>query len=186
MKSYQCLADLQSDLFSGKISCREVVNHHLNLIQENQDLNSFLEVFADESKELANQVDSNISHGKNGKLAYEIKTQAPYVPTMLARGDLMFLWYDKGIVTCIDAPTGAIHWRERVGGNFFGSPVLVDDKVYCISADGEVVVLKADKQFELLARNPLGEPSRATPAISGGRMYLRTYSHLISIGGKSL
>ena len=44
-------------------------------------------------------------------------------------------------------------------------------------------VLAAEKQFRKLGRNPLGEPSRATPAVSGGKMYLRTFSHLISIGG---
>lgn len=69
MKSYQSLADLQSDLFAGKTSCRQVVNHHLNFIQENQHLNAFLEVFAEESEELAKQVDSSISDGNYGKLA---------------------------------------------------------------------------------------------------------------------
>jgi outer membrane protein assembly factor BamB len=122
--------------------------------------------------------------GKDPHEVYRITTQAPYVPTSVARGNLLFLWYDKGVVTCIDAPDGTVHWRQRVGGNFSGSPVRAGDRIFCISDEGAVVVLSAEDEFNLLARNPLGEPSRSTPAIAGGRMYVRTYSHLVSIGGK--
>ncbi|NNF21937.1 MAG: Asp-tRNA(Asn)/Glu-tRNA(Gln) amidotransferase subunit GatA, partial [Saprospiraceae bacterium] len=69
MKSYQSLADLQSDLFAGKTSCAQVVDHHLNVIQQNHHLNAFLEVFADECAEIAKQVDSKIPVGKGGRLA---------------------------------------------------------------------------------------------------------------------
>lgn len=124
--------------------------------------------------------------GKNAELAYKIDRQANYVPSTIAHGDLVFLWSDKGIVTCIDAATGAEHWQERVGGDYFGSPIRVGDRLYCMNDDGEAVVLAAGKKFQELARNPLGEASHSTPAVSGGRMYLRTYSHLISVGGKSL
>jgi outer membrane protein assembly factor BamB len=120
----------------------------------------------------------------DAELAYTIDRSAPYVPTPLARGDLVFLWGDLGMVSCIDAASGALHWRERVEGNFFGSPVLVEDRVYCLSVEGDAVVLAASDEFELLARVPLGEYSHATPAVAGGRMYLRTYSHLMSLGGE--
>jgi hypothetical protein len=55
--------------------------------------------------------------------------------------------------------------------------------MYAMSTEGEVVVLAAADKYEELGRNPLGETTRATPAIAGGRMYLRTESHLVSIGG---
>jgi outer membrane protein assembly factor BamB len=77
-----------------------------------------------------------------------------------------------------------VHWRERVGGIFYGSPIRVGDRIYCTSLDGDVVVLAASSDYKQLARNPLGEGSQATPAIADGKMYLRTLSHLISIGGK--
>jgi hypothetical protein len=54
--------------------------------------------------------------------------------------------------------------------------------LYCINRAGDVVVMKAAPTYELLAVNSLGEKSQATPAVSDGRMYLRTYSHLFSIG----
>jgi outer membrane protein assembly factor BamB len=112
------------------------------------------------------------------------KTTAPYVPSLVANGNLVFLWGDKGIVACIDGTTGEVHWRQRVGGNFFGSPVRVAGKVYCISAEGDVVTLAASKDYQLLGRSKLGEASRSTPAVASGRMFLRTENHLIAVGGK--
>jgi outer membrane protein assembly factor BamB len=123
-------------------------------------------------------------NGGSPEQVYKLdKTSAPYVPTMVAAGDLVFLWGDRGVVTCIDGKSGSIHWRERVGGNFSGSPVRAGDKIYCISADGEVVVLAASKEYKLLGRNPLNELSRSTPAIVGSHMYLRTESHLVCLNG---
>ncbi|MEX2119033.1 MAG: PQQ-binding-like beta-propeller repeat protein [Pirellulales bacterium] len=124
--------------------------------------------------------------GSDGKpeLVYGVPDLAPYVPTLIAKDGLVFLWHDKGKVTCLRAATGDELWSERVGGNFSGSPVIAGDRLYAIAENGTVVVLAAGEKFELLGRNPLGEDSRSTPAVAGGRMYLRTLSHLISVGGK--
>ena len=122
--------------------------------------------------------------GDKAAVAWKITKSAPYVPMPVVRGDLVFLWGDAGTVLCVRAAGGEEVWREKVGGNYFGSPVCVGGRLYCISTKGEVVVLAAAEKYELLARNPLGEKSHATPAIAGGRMYLRTWSHLISVGGK--
>ncbi len=115
------------------------------------------------------------------QLAFKIDRSAPYVPTPVARGDLVFLWYDRGIVTCVEVPSGRVVWRKRIGGNFFGSPICVGDRLYCLSTDGECVVLHAGRRYKLLARNPIGELSHATPAVYRGRLYLRTYTHLICL-----
>lgn len=116
-------------------------------------------------------------------LAWEMKRSANYVPTPLVQGDLLFCWSDGGVVTCINGPTGAVKWQERAGGNFFGSPVLIDGRIYCIATNGDVVVIKAADTYQPLARNPLGELTQTTPAIAGGRMYIRTLNHLICLGG---
>jgi outer membrane protein assembly factor BamB len=117
--------------------------------------------------------------------AYTIgKSTAPYVPTSLAKADLLFTFHDRGYVSCLRSATGEQFWREKPASNFFGSPVWVNGILYCITTKGEVVVIKAAPTYELLAVNPLGEKSHATPAVAGGKMYLRTYSHLISIGPK--
>ncbi len=124
-----------------------------------------------------------VKPGAQPEIVYDFKRNAPYVPTPVAHGDLVFLFGDKGVGTCINAKTGEAHWTERLGSGFSGSPVIAGDAVYGIDEDGVVVVVAASKEFQLLGKMPLGEPSRATPAISGGHMYLRTYSKLFSIGG---
>jgi len=109
---------------------------------------------------------------------------APYVPTSLAKDGLLFTFHDRGDVSCLRSQTGQVLWSERPGGMFYGSPVWVNGLLYCMNRKGEVLVLKAAPTYELLAVNPLGEKSQATPAVAGEKMYLRTYSHLISIGGR--
>jgi outer membrane protein assembly factor BamB len=128
----------------------------------------------------------DVATGKRPQLAYDLRRAAPYVPTALAYGDLLFLFDDDpGIATCLHAPSGETRWNERVGGTFFGSPVCVDGRLFCVSATGEVVVIAASDKFHLLATNPLGETCHTTPAVAGGRMYIRTVGHLFSIGGKT-
>lgn len=117
--------------------------------------------------------------------AYKIESGTrPYVPTSISKDGLLFAFYDGGLVSCLRAATGEQLWQAKPAGKFFSSPVCVDGKLYCITMDGDVVVIKAADTYELLAINPLGETSHAAPAVAGGRMYLRTYSHLFSIGGK--
>lgn len=118
------------------------------------------------------------------QVAYRIKDAVPYVITPVARWPLVFLWTDRGVVTCIDGPTGRVHWRQRLGGEYLGSPVRVGDRLYCMSRGGEMLVLAAADKYNLLARIPLGEISNSTPTLAGGVMYLRTLSHLMALGGK--
>lgn len=124
--------------------------------------------------------------GSEPKEAYRITRNAPYVPTPVCRGDLVFLFEDRqGHVTCIDAPTGEVLWfKPRVGTMFYCSPVRAGDKLFCIDTEGTVICLAADKEFKELGRTELKELCRSTPAIANGRMYVRTVSHLLSVGGK--
>lgn len=120
---------------------------------------------------------------KKPAVAYTIRKSAPYVPASIGVGALLFLWGDDGVVSCVKAASGEVQWQERLGKRFFSSPVFADGRLFCISTTGEVAVIRAADHFELLARNPLGETAHSTPAISGGRMYLHTLKHLLSIGG---
>ena len=118
-------------------------------------------------------------------MTYEITRNVPLVPSFVVKDGLLFLWADSGIMTCVDAPTGKVYWRERIGGNFYSSPVWVDQRLYCASREGEVVVIAADKTYKPLARIPLGEQCFAVPAVADGVMYFRTKSQLFSLGGKA-
>jgi outer membrane protein assembly factor BamB len=121
--------------------------------------------------------------GRKTELAYQIKKSAPYVPTGVGVADMVWLWSDSGIVTCLDAPTGAIRYQERVGGDYFGSPVWVDGRLFCVSTSGELVVLEASDKFNVLHRYPFNELCHSTPAVALGRMFIRTEKHLLSLGG---
>lgn len=116
-------------------------------------------------------------------VVYTLAKSVPYVPTPIARDGLVFLWSDAGVVQCVRAATGEGVWSERVGGDYFASPVCAGGRLYNISKTGEVVILAAKETFEVLARNDVGEGSYATLAIAGGRLILRTFTHMMAIGG---
>lgn len=121
--------------------------------------------------------------GDKPKVAYinNERRSIPYVTIPIIVDDLMFTFHDKGVITCWDPINGDILWTEKPAGTYFGSPVNINGKIYCINIQGDVLVLNASKKFELLATNPLGEKSFATPAVADGKLYLRTLSKLICI-----
>ena len=118
--------------------------------------------------------------------AYEVVRIGGYVPTPIVVGDLLFLWKENGTVTCIRAATNEQIWSERVEGPYYASPICVGGKggrLYNLTRGGELVSIAASEKFELIQRFPFAEKdSFATPAVSGGKMYVRTFSKLISLG----
>ncbi|MGC1273328.1 MAG: PQQ-binding-like beta-propeller repeat protein [Planctomycetaceae bacterium] len=102
-------------------------------------------------------------------------------PSPLVIDDLLFMVSDAGIATCRDAKTGKIHWTERLGGDFWASPVSDGDKVFAFSKEGKVPVFAASKKFELLADNQFDEGFHSTPAIADDAMFLRSRHHLYRI-----
>lgn len=123
-----------------------------------------------------------VKPGQKPEKVYEVVRSGGYVPTPLAVGELLFLWKENGLVTCLRAATNEQLWSERVEGPFYGSPMCVNGRLYNITRRGDLVVIAAGEKFQKIARIPLGEGSFSTPAVSGGKMYLRTFSHLISVG----
>lgn len=119
------------------------------------------------------------------KEVWRVSRSVPHLPTPLVYKDRLYLWTDRGgIVTCVDVKDGSTVWQKRIGGNFSGSPICVDGKLYCADDDGVVHVIATGDEYQLLAKNDLARPTRATPAVAGGRMYWRTYSHVFSLGKK--
>lgn len=117
-------------------------------------------------------------------LAYEVKPPLPYVPTCVSTKGRMYLWGDVGVVTCIDAAKGDIRWRERVGGNYFSSPVCLGDRVCNVSREGQFVMLAAADEYKLLGKVELGEASQSTPAYANGTLYIRTLTHVMALPAK--
>lgn len=119
---------------------------------------------------------------RNHEIVFDIRKAAPYVPTPVAKGDLMFMWSDTGIVTCVQMPSGEAIWSQRIGGNVSTSPVIAGDKLVGISDDGTVTVLAADRRYQQLGQVKLGQNIRSTPALREDCMLLRTDTTLLRIG----
>ena len=117
---------------------------------------------------------------------FQKEKDIPYVPAAVGTADSVFLWTDNGVVICLDPKTHKTRWQERVGGNFSGSPICVDGKLYCIEESGKVIVVNAESKFQLLGENPIGDPSYSTPAVANGRMYLRSFHRLSSLRSRLL
>jgi len=120
--------------------------------------------------------------GQKPEVVWKTTTDVPYVPTPVGKDGRLYLWRDNGMVLCVEAASGRRIWEGRVNAPFYGSPVWAAGRLYCISRRGEVFVVSAGDRFEVLAQNDLGEPSFATPAVAGTRLYLRTVSHVICVG----
>ena len=94
----------------------------------------------------------------------------------------------NGLIFQISLPLAGsilvIPWKECVGGNYFSSPICINGKLYNVDRDGEVVVVAASDQYQLLGRSQLNETILSTFAVGDGRLYAHTESHLISLGGK--
>lgn len=95
---------------------------------------------------------------------------------------LLFLANANGVAECLVARTGEPVWKERVGGDLWGSMLLAGDKLYVTNLEGDTFVLRAGSKFELLAKNSIGEPTYAPLAPSNGQLFLRTHQHLYCIG----
>jgi outer membrane protein assembly factor BamB len=106
------------------------------------------------------------------------------VPSPVTDGKLFYIVSDKGVMYCLDARTGAVIWGpERIAsGTYSSSLVLADGKLYATSEDGVTTVLRAGTEFEVLAENHLDDYCLSSPAISGGRIFMRTKGHLFCIG----
>jgi outer membrane protein assembly factor BamB len=118
-------------------------------------------------------------------IAWSKDRGGPYMPTPIVYGELLYTCSNNGVLTAYNATTGERVYQERIGGSggaFTASPVASDGKIYLSSEDGDVFVVKAGPKYELLAKNPVGEPMMATPAISDGLLIVRTVSHLFAFG----
>ncbi len=117
------------------------------------------------------------------RVVWRVATGAPYISSLLLYRGLIYMANENGVLRAVDAASGETVWEERAEGYFSASPVGADGKVYFLNEDGEAWVVEAARSFKLLARNPLGERTLASPAIAGGRIYIRSDRQLFAIGG---
>lgn len=115
-------------------------------------------------------------------IAWTQQRAAPYTPSPIVVGDLLYTVSDIGIAAALDAKTGVPVWMQRLGGNYSASPVFADGRIYFQSEEGITTVLAPGREFRVLARNQLDGETLASMAVSEGSLFLRTDSALYRIG----
>jgi hypothetical protein len=109
----------------------------------------------------------------------------PQVPSTLLYKGVLYMINDSGILISFDPATGNVIKQGRLHGaidKYFSSPVAADDKVFVIGQGGQVSVLKAAGDWEVMKVNELDDECFATPAIADGRIYIRTRSAMYAFG----
>jgi outer membrane protein assembly factor BamB len=120
----------------------------------------------------------------NDFIAWSTNRGGPYIPTPVIYGDQLYVLANNGVLAAYDVRTGRRIYQERLagGGSFSASPVAGDGKLYLASEDGDIHVVKAGPQYELLGTNVAGQVIMATPAISNGVIFVRGLKEVFAVG----
>jgi len=129
--------------------------------------------------------DLTLKDGKESsdKIAWSKQRGGVYLPSPIVYGDYLYMVNNNGVLSAYEAKTGNRLYQQRIEGgvSFTASPVAASGKLYIATEDGDVFVVKAGPQYELIARNPMGEAILATPALAGDLLILRGDKHLFAI-----
>jgi outer membrane protein assembly factor BamB len=127
------------------------------------------------------------AQGKLGASAvrWRFKRSLPYIPAPLLYQDVYYMVRTGGIITSLNPATGQVLKQGRTReapGEYYASPVAADGKVFLASEEGKMTVLKAGGEWDVMSVNDLGEEIHATPALSQGRIYVRTRRFVYCFG----
>ncbi|QJW94586.1 PQQ-like beta-propeller repeat protein [Frigoriglobus tundricola] len=117
-------------------------------------------------------------------VAFTVKKNAPLNPSLLAVDDALYMVSDTGVLSCLDAKTGAERWNERVEKAYSASPLYAGGRIYLLSEDGTATVFKPGATFDEVAKNKLGEKALASFGVAGTALLLRTEKALYRIETK--
>jgi outer membrane protein assembly factor BamB len=118
-------------------------------------------------------------------VAWSMTRGAPFTPSPILVGDELYVISDLGVLSCVDAKSGKLHWQERVGGNHSASPVFADGRIYFLSEEGVATVIAPGTTFKRLADNELDGATLASMAVANGSIFIRSLTHLYRIAIKS-
>lgn len=118
---------------------------------------------------------------KNQYIAWSVKRGGAYMQTPLIYNGYLYNLQVNGQLTCFDAITGEIKYKESLKDPFSASGVAADGKLYFSSEEGNIFVIEAGPEFKLLAKNTLKDVCMASPAISGNTIYFRTQHFIYAV-----
>ena len=128
-----------------------------------------------------------LKEGKAERI-WEGKKGVPYVPSIVSMGKNFLFLSDGGILTCVKAGDGETRWSERLfQDQAYSSPIVAGNHIYCIGRGGHITAAEATEAgCKIIATANLGDACDATPAFAGGRLFVRTRSHLMCLGAAKL
>ena len=162
---------------------RPIVGHELVFLTTGFSKGELLAIRPGRNGEVIDAKDSTVSDSNTRlQIAWKSKRNVPRKPSLVLAGDLLFgVEDDGGMASCYEAKTGAEVWRERLGGNYTSSPLLAAGRIYFFNEEGKGVVIEATRTFKKLAENLLADGCKASPAVSGNALFVRTFTHLYRI-----
>jgi outer membrane protein assembly factor BamB len=104
--------------------------------------------------------------------------------TPVIKDGLIYTVNTRNTMMCIDAATGEEVWSTHVTSNYDASPIYVNGNILFFSVKGEVLILKAGRKYDVVAKNQMDSGIWATPAILRNSVILRTQKYLYRIGGE--
>lgn len=114
-------------------------------------------------------------------LAWQLAEGCPQVPSPLLIGNELYLVKDNGVASRVDALTGKVGWKHRLGGNYSASPLFADGKIFFFSEEGKTTVIRPAASFRAIAINQLDGRILASPAATGRALFIRTDTCLYRI-----
>ncbi len=123
---------------------------------------------------------ANFDANKNGKIEFE-ETMHRTCGTVAIKDDLLFVADFSGLFHCLDAKTGVPYWTHDMLAAAWGSPLIVEDKVYIGDEDGDICVFQLSKEMELLAENSMENSVYSTPVVANNTLFIANKDHVFAI-----
>jgi outer membrane protein assembly factor BamB len=103
------------------------------------------------------------------------------ISTAAIKDDLLYIADFSGFFHCLDLKTGKPYWTHDMFAAIWGSPILIDNKVYLGDEDGDVVVVEHGKTFKLISEMNMGSAVYATAVPANGKLYIMNRNQLYAL-----
>ncbi|MDX8340146.1 PQQ-binding-like beta-propeller repeat protein [Draconibacterium sp. IB214405] len=123
---------------------------------------------------------------ENESIVWSVKRGGAYMQTPLIYDGYLYNLQGNGSLSVFNATSGELMYKESLGsvGGFTASGVAADGKVYLCSEQGDVFVVKAGPEFQIIEHNKMNDVLMASPAINGNVLYFRTQKSVVAVGAK--
>jgi len=125
--------------------------------------------------------------GPEPEVVWNVQNLQPGAASAIVGSDRLFIVNRAGVLNCAATADGKVQWRTRLDGEFWGTPVLVGNRIYAFAqkGKGQVVEISADgKKGELIGGGQLDGEIQSSPAIADGAIYVRSNGHLWKIAAQ--